>query len=188
LEIQLAKSRQAYDALMSLSSSSISTISTTERTRKVLRDMTNNKIDLNGEDPIFAPVEKTHDLLNTMEYATRKCAQTIYNNNSNRKDSIVTKLEFIKQKAPISLDEKEQHVASWNLLARKHGVSVRQYSWGKYEGNVEVKNKLLPAAIYEEDKAEATYQICYNKLHEPRLTLSSRVPDQVIELLPHERL
>jgi hypothetical protein len=123
LESQLAKSRQANDALVSLSSSSISAISTTERVRKILIDMANYNNDPNEEDPIFASVEKTHDLLNTVEYAIRKCAQSKDNNDSDRNDSIVTKLEVIKRTAPISLDEMEQHVASWNSLARKHSVS-----------------------------------------------------------------
>jgi DNA repair ATPase RecN len=189
LEGQLAKSRQAHDALVSLSSSSISAISATERVRKILIDMANNNNDPNEEDPIFASVEKTHDLLNTVEYAIRKCAQSIDNNDSD--DSIVAKLEVIKRTAPISLDEMEQHVASWNSLARKHGVSpynlvsCQTVLMEQYEGNVEAKVKLLPAAIAEEGKAKGTYQTCYSKLHEARLALSSRVSDKVTELLPH---
>jgi DNA repair ATPase RecN len=139
----------------------------------------------------LASVEKTHDLLNTVEYAIRKCAQSIDNIDSDRNDSIVTKLEFIKRTAPISLDEMEQHVASWNSLARKHGVSpynlvsCQTVLMEQYEGSVEAKVKLLPAAIAEEEKSKGTYQTCYNKLHEARLKLSSRVSDKVTELLPH---
>lgn len=189
LESQLAKSRQAYDALLSLSSSSISVISATERVRKILLDMSNNKMDPDDDDPIFASVENTHDLLNTVEYAIRKCAQSIDDNDNDRNDSIVTKLELMRRTAPISLDEMEQHVASWNSLARKHGVSpynlvsCQRMLMEQYEGNEEAKVKLLPAAVAEEEKAKKNYQICYNKLHEARLVLSSRVSGQVTKLL-----
>ena len=115
VESQLVSTHEAYESLASLTAPNSALVSL-ENTRKLLFSISNE-----DSGPLFETIEKTHELLNTVEESLNNCARSI-DGSSNSLMSTLEKMQF-----PISIEEVDGIIADWNALARKHGISVSIY-------------------------------------------------------------
>jgi len=115
VESQLVSTHEAYESLASLTAPNSALVSV-ENTRKLLFSISNE-----DSGPLFETIEKTHELLNTVEESLNNCARSI-DGSSNSLMSTLEKMQF-----PISIEEVDGIIADWNALSRKHGISVSVY-------------------------------------------------------------
>ena len=109
---QIESTHEAYESLASLTAPNSALVSI-ENARKLLFSISNE-----DSGPLFETIEKTHELLNTVEESLNHCARSI-DRSSNSLTSTLEKMQF-----PISIEEVDGIIADWNALARKHGISV----------------------------------------------------------------
>jgi DNA repair ATPase RecN len=181
LEDRLSSAQQAAQLLSSLSEDR-SVVSALARVRKLLLKADDDS----GKDgKVPAACEQTHDLLNNVEVAVRKCAKSL--EESDR--GLVDLLSSSYKSCPYSIEEIDGLLMEWTTLARKHGVSPSQLPNCHYslrrerDGNVEAR-VLLPQAKEEEKEALLYFEQACAKLSVERLNIADNVGRSISQRLP----
>jgi len=132
---------------------------------------------------LFETIEKTHELLNTVEESLNNCARSI-DGSSNSLMSTLEKMQF-----PISIEEVDGIIADWNALSRKHGISpyslpnCHQTIREELDGNVEAL-KLLPEAEERERITLEQYSYSCRELSDARKKVATQLSSSVSSVLP----
>jgi DNA repair ATPase RecN len=182
METQLDNLRAASESLSSISSND-SAATALERTRNLLFDVDVEAIGStsssstnadNNASELSRGLELTHDLMNEMEALLRKCATSI-------EDGVTEKLLEERQSVPVTLEDLDWHIAEWNALGRKHGLTnpallpqLQHSLRNELEGTHEAREK-LPRALEEEVEARVLYEHARVALRKARTNVATRL-------------
>ena len=171
---QLESSQKAYEALASVRD--FSALVSLENTRKILYD-----VSADGKGQLFEAIERTHELLNLAETAIDECARSI--------DGDLIPILENRAHTGVSIDACEGLIGDWNALSRKHGIAsellpqCHKTLREELDGDVEALNR-LPQAKEDERQARGAYSKSCAELSDARLAASSRLSEEVSQLLP----
>lgn len=181
MDSQMKCATQARDALVALSSNA-SAMAALERARKSLLISVANE---NSDSPLSLAAELVHDRFNLVEQTLLETAATL----ENEKQGLISIMESTRSSVNLCLEDIDSLIATWNMLARKHGVSP--YSLPachdtlkcKLMGEDEGRSQLLIAQENESTALKVLSHAC-NELSRARIDVANTLSAAVTKQLP----
>ncbi|KAL7567645.1 hypothetical protein ACA910_000237 [Epithemia clementina (nom. ined.)] len=181
LDNNLVAAHNALNALTLLSSKE-SVLTALERSRSFVDEATRGDLE---DDTIFNAAERCHDLLNTVEEATKRCAQNLEDDSH----GLIQRLEAERSLCPVSVEVIDGILLDWGTLARKHGVppaalpSCHQALITEQSGCNEAL-ELLPKLVAREQEALIIFVDSCRRLSTMRKHVAKELCSSVNERLP----
>lgn len=188
LDDKIVAAESAIDALSSLSSSK-SVVSALERARLFLFDATKQKSErgssLKENQSMLNAAEIAHQSLNNVESALASCVRSVEESNN----GLLAKLQKMRSRVRISVEEIDAIIADWNSFARKHNVSpfdlpcCHQSMRSELSGGDESREKLRRAVANEEIALKHFERSCA-ELTDAREKVADMLSESVMQCLP----
>ena len=181
LEHKLVSAHNALNTLTMLSSQE-SVLTAIERSRSFINEACESS-DAGEDTTILDAAEQCHDLLNSVEEATKRCAQ-------NLEGGLIQSLEAELSVCPVSMEMVDGILLEWASLARKHGVaastlpSCHQALMAEQSGCDEALD-LLDKLVSKEAAAFNDYVAACRDLSQQRQLIADKLTSSVNQRLPN---
>ena len=181
LDNRLVAANNAVHVLTLLSSKE-SVLTALERTRSFVNEASDGDLE---DETILDAAEQCHDLLNSVEEATIRCAQHVEDDSN----GLIQRLESERSLCPVSVEVIDGILHDWGGLARKHGVSpsslpaCHRTLIAEQSGSNEALAVLAELAAKEQKALDEFVESCFN-LTEMRQHVAEKLCQSVNRRLP----